>query len=157
MAELGNMLRTRLGVDLARKAVITASEERVAGQHRNYSVRNMTDGKRDTYWATNDGTTKASITLTWAKPTTVRYVQLMEHIKLGQRVRSFTVETSEDGVNFTQRATNIATTTIGYKRIIPLNGSTQKSYDGEGYKVRSMRITINDSKACPLIENLSVY
>ena len=157
MAELGNMLRTRLGVDLARKAVITASEERVAGQHRNYSVRNLTDGKRDTYWATNDGTTKASITLTWAKPTIVRYVQLMEHIKLGQRVRSFTVETSEDGVNFTQRATNIATTTIGYKRIIPLNGSTQKSYDGEGYKVRAMRITINDSKACPLIENLSVY
>lgn len=157
MAELGNMLRTRLGVDLARKAVITASEERVAGQHRNYSVRNLTDGKRDTYWATNDGTTKASITLTWAKPTIVRYVQLMEHIKLGQRVRSFTVETSEDGVNYTQRATNIATTTIGYKRIIPLNGSTQKSYDGEGYKVRAMRITINDSKACPLIENLSVY
>ena len=157
VSELRNMLRTRLGVDLARKAVITASEERAAGQHRNYSVSNMTDGKRDTYWATNDGTTKASITLTWAKPTTVRYVQLMEHIKLGQRVRSFTVETSEDGVNFTQRATNIATTTIGYKRIIPLNGSTQKSYDGEGYKVRSMRITINDSKACPLIENLSVY
>ena len=116
----------------------------------------MTDGKRDTYWATNDGTTKASITLTWAKPTTVRYVQLMEHIKLGQRVRSFTVETSEDGVNFTQRATNIATTTIGYKRIIPLNGSTKASY-GTGYKAKAVRITINDSKACPLIHTLSVY
>ena len=87
----------------------------------------------------------------------MRYVQLMEHIKLGQRVRSFTVETSEDGVNFTPRATNIATTTIGYKRIIPLNGSTEKSYEGNGYKVRAVRITINDSKACPLIENLSVY
>ena len=81
----------------------------------------------------------------------------MEHIKLGQRVRSFTIETSENGVDFTPRATDIATTTIGYKRIVPLNGSTAKSYEGDGYKVRALRVTINDSKACPLIQSLSVY
>ena len=81
----------------------------------------------------------------------------MEHIKLGQRVRSFTIETSEDGVNFTPRATDVVTTTIGYKRIVPLNGSTVKSYEGDGYNVRALRVTINDSKACPLIENISVY
>ena len=71
-------------------------------------------------------------------------------------MKSFTVETSEDGVNFTQRASNVKTTTIGYKRIIPLNGMTASSY-GTGYKAKAVRITINDSKACPLIHTLSVY
>ena len=157
MAELGRMLKTRLGNDLALKAKISVSEERAPGAHTDYSVRRLTDGNKNTYWATNDATTHATITLKWDKPVTVRYVQLMEHIKLGQRVRSFTIETSDDGTIFTPRATNIQTTTIGYKRIVPLNGSTAKSYEGDGYKVKAMRITINDSKACPLIQSLSVF
>lgn len=156
MAELGRMLRSRLGNDLARKATISVSEERAAGRHRDYSARNLTDGRADTYWATDDGTTSATITLTWDKPTTVRYVQLMEHIRLGQRVRAFSIETSDDGTRFTPRATGIATTTIGYKRIIPLNGSTAHSYD-DGFKVRALRVKINDSKACPLIQSLAVF
>ena len=80
----------------------------------------------------------------------------MEHIRLGQRVRAFSIETSDDGTRFTPRATGIATTTIGYKRIIPLNGSTAHSYD-DGFKVRALRVKINDSKACPLIQSLAVF
>ena len=155
MAQLGNLLKTRLGNDLAPKAKITVSDTRKAGTGRNYEAANMTDDNKDTYWATNDGTTQATITLTWDQTQNVHFVSLMEYIKLGQRVKSFTVETSEDGQNFTQRASNIATTTIGYKRIIPLNGYTS-SY-GAGYNVKAVRITINDSKACPLIHTLSVY
>ena len=156
MAELGQMIRARLGNDLARKATIVASEERKAGARRNYSVRNLTDSNAETYWATDDGTTAATITLSWAKPVCVRYVQLMEYIKLGQRVRSFSIETSADGEHFTPAAGDIQTTTIGYKRIVPLNGSTAKSYDG-GQMVKALRIRVNDSKACPLISNLSVF
>ena len=117
----------------------------------------MTDGNKDTYWAANDGVNQATITLTWDTPTTVRYVELMEYIRLGQRVKGFTVETSDDGENFTRRASNIQTTTIGYKRIIPLNGSTSNSYSGDGFTVKALRITINDSKACPTLHTLSVY
>ena len=155
MEDLGDLIKTRLGNDLAPKAKVEVSETREAGVNRNYEATNMTDGNKDTYWATNDGTTNATITLTWDQTQNVHYVSLMEYIRLGQRVKSFTVETSEDGVNFTQRASNIATTTIGYKRIIPLNGST--SNYGNGYNVKAIRITINDSKACPLIHTLSVY
>ena len=155
MAELGNLLKQRLGTDLAPKAKVTVSETRKSGASVNYEASNMIDDNKDTYWATNDGTTQATITLTWDEPQTVHYVSLMEYIRLGQRVKSFTVETSEDGENFTQRASNIKTTTIGYKRIIPLNGYT--STYGSGYSVKAVRITINDSKACPLIHTLSVY
>ncbi len=157
MGELGTMLKTRLGNDLARSAKITASDTRQAGSSRNYAAANMTDGNKDTYWAATDGVKQATITLTWDTPTTVRYVELMEYIRLGQRVKDFTVETSDDGVNFTRRASNIQTTTIGYKRIIPLNGSTADSYSGNGYTVKALRVTINDSKACPTIHTLSVY
>jgi alpha-L-fucosidase len=48
------------------------------------------------------------------------------------------------------------TTTVGYKRIIPLNGSTASSY-GNGYNAKKLRITIEDSRACPLLSNLNVY
>ena len=48
------------------------------------------------------------------------------------------------------------TTTVGYKRIVPLNGSTAASY-GEGFKAKALRIVIEDSKACPLISKVAVY
>ena len=79
---------------------VSVSETRQAGANRNYAATNMTDGNKNTYWATNDGTTQATITLTWDDVKTVRYVSLMEYIRLGQRVKSFTIETSEDGKNF---------------------------------------------------------
>ena len=153
---MGDFIRQRLSQDFARKAKISVSETRKAGAKRKYVAKNMTDGKKDTYWATNDGTTQGTITLTWKKEQVVRYVELMEYIKKGQRVRNFKIEISEDGKAWKEVAANVETTTIGYKRIVPLNGSTSKSYD-EGFKVKALRVVIEDSKACPLISKLSVY
>lgn len=156
MEELGNLLQTRLGTDLALTAQVTATETRTAGQTVTYEAANLTDNDKNTCWATNDGTVQATLTFSWDSPQTLRYVSLMEYIRLGQRVKGFTVETSEDGVNFTRRASNIATTTIGYKRIIPLNGNTSDSY-GSGFQAKALRITINASKACPVLHTVSVY
>ena len=156
MEELGALMKARLGTDLAPAATVTASETREAGRTVTYAAANVTDGDKNTYWATDDGVTQASLTFTWDEPQTVRYVSMMEFIKLGQRVKKFTIETSEDGVTFTPRATNIAQTTIGYKRIIPLNGNTSDSY-GDGFRAKAVRITIKDSKACPLLHTVSIY
>ena len=156
MEELGNLLQTRLGTDLALTAQVTATETRTAGQTVTYEAANLIDNDKNTCWATNDGTVQATLTFSWDSPQTLRYVSLMEYIRLGQRVKGFTVETSEDGVNFTRRASNIATTTIGYKRIIPLNGDTSNSY-GSGFQAKALRITINASKACPVLHTVSVY
>jgi alpha-L-fucosidase len=153
---MGDLIRARLTNDFAKSATVTVSETRQAGANRNYVADNMIDGNKDTYWATNDGTTEATITLMWDTAKTIRYVELMEYIAKGQRVKKFTVETTQDGVNWTRRATGVQTTTIGYKRIVPLNSNTANSY-GAGYDVMGVRITIEDSRACPLISKVSVY
>ena len=153
---MGDLIKARLGNDLAKNATIEVSETRTAGAARNYEAANLIDGDKDTYWATNDGTISATITLTWDTPQTIRYVELMEYIAKGQRVKGFKIETSANGTSWTQRATNVQTTTVGYKRIIPLNGSTSSSY-GNGYEAKALRITISDSRACPLLSKIGVY
>jgi alpha-L-fucosidase len=80
----------------------------------------------------------------------------MEYIAKGQRVKNFIIETTPDGKNWNRAATGVTTTTVGYKRIVPLNSSTSNSY-GNGYQVKGVRIVIKDSRACPLISKVSVY
>ncbi len=153
---MGNLVRERLGNDLAKSASITADATRRAGAARNYEATNMLDGDKTTYWATDDNITAGVITLRWDEPQTLRYVEIMEHIAKGQRVKKFYIETSEDGESWTRRAANVETTTVGYKRIVPLNGSTSDSY-GKGYKAKGLRIVVEDSRACPLISKIGVY
>lgn len=157
MEDLGKLLKTRLGNDLAKTATITANTTREAMGKGNYDAKNMTDGNKNTYWAAPDGQKSAVIELKWDTPQTLRYVSLMEYIKLGQRVKKFKIETSEDGVTYTKRATQQTMTTVGYKRIIPLNGSTVSSYSGSGIKAKYLRITIEDAKACPLLHTVEVF
>lgn len=158
LKEFGTTLKKRLGgTNYALTADdVQASEERTAGQGRSFSIANAMDGDSLTYWATNDGTLSGTITFHWKTAQPIRYVMLQEHIKLGQRVKAFTIETSNDGVNWNKRGGNIKTTTIGYKRIIPLNGSTSDSYSN-AQSVKYLRVRITDSRACPTLENIALY
>jgi alpha-L-fucosidase len=58
-------------------------------------------------------------------------------------VKSFTIEVLK-GKDWSMVASG---TTIGYKRIIKLSDIV----------TRKLRISINDSKACPVISNIEVY
>ena len=153
---MGRLVRERLSNDLAASAKITASETRRAGATRTYEALHLTDGDKDTYWAPNDGSLKNTLTLMWDEPQTIRYVELMEYIAKGQRVRSFSIETTADGEQWTRVAAHVETTTIGYKRIVPLNGSTAASFD-EGCVAKGVRVHIHDSRACPLLSKIAVY
>ena len=158
MEELGELLTERLGTDLALNATITIEEggERTAGANRTYVASNMNDGDTDTYWCTDDGTTVADILISWDEVQTIHYVALQEYIKLGQRVKGFQIQISTDGDNWTTMATGITQSTIGYKRIIPLNGSTSDSYD-DGYEAKYVRVSITSAKSCPTLHTISVY
>lgn len=156
LKEMGKLITDRLSHDYAKTAIVEASEVRNAGVNRNYAATNLTDGNKDTYWATNDGTKSATITFTWDTPQPVRYVELMEYIAKGQRVRDFKIETSADGNNWTEQATRIETTTIGYKRIVPLVGPTSESYKAP-IQAKAVRVTIVDAKSCPLLNRIAIY
>lgn len=155
---LGILLKNRLGEahNLAPRATIEASITRSKGASKTYNATNLIDANKQTYWAAPDEAKTAQITLRWKKPQVLRYVMLQEPIRLGQRIKAFRIETSMDGINWTSRGGNIAQTTIGYKRIIPLNGNTTASYDA-GFSAKHLRISILDSRACPLLSNISVF
>lgn len=58
-------VQKELADNLLSSAKVSASDER-GGQ---FKVRAVTDGKYDTYWATNDGVTTADLTFTFSQPT----------------------------------------------------------------------------------------
>jgi alpha-L-fucosidase len=79
----------------------------------------------------------------------------MEYVPKGQRIRRFHIEVTEDGHNWKKVAEEIETTTIGYRRIVPVKGNTKEYNDG--ILVKGLRLVIDDSKACPVITKLAVY
>jgi alpha-L-fucosidase len=136
-----NMLNRELGKSKSQGASATASNYR--GKEGAYAPANAIDNNPETYWATDDAVTTASLEINLGKMQTIKYVMLQEYIKLGQRVKSFTVEAwNNDG--WQQVA---AGTTIGYKRILKLGP----------VKSGIVRINITGSKACPVISNVALY
>ena len=115
----------------------------VRGRTKRFAAGNVLDDKFDTYWATDDGVTKASVTLDVGVETEIDTVLLQENIALGQRVKRFSIQVW-NGSEFTTLSKQ---TTIGYKRIVRFNKT----------RTSKVRIVIENAKACPLISTLEIY
>jgi alpha-L-fucosidase len=135
------LLNAAFSVNLASKSAVTASSYR--GGSKTFAPVNITDGNKETYWATDDGVTTGSFEINLGKPVLAKYILLQEYIKLGQRVKAFTVEVWKD--NNWQKVAEA--TTIGYKRILKI----------EAVQTNRIRVRIETSKACPVISNVEVY
>lgn len=135
------MLKKEFGKNLALKAAVTASNTRA--KSKKFAATNITDGNKETYWATDDELNNGSLEISLAKPVSVKYILLQEYIRLGQRVKSFTVEAWKDGAwkKITEG------TTIGYKRILKF----------DPVETSKIRVNITDAKACPVISNIELY
>jgi alpha-L-fucosidase len=129
------------GYNLAKSVVITASN--VRGNDKQFSVSNILDGNKDTYWTTDDSVKSASLTIDLGKQTEIKYALLQEYIALGQRVELFTIE-GWDGKRWKDLT---AGTTIGHKRILIFPPAT----------VSKIKLDIQKSKACPVISNLEIF
>jgi alpha-L-fucosidase len=127
--------------NLAANAKATSSSYR--GESPKFAPANATDDDNESYWATDDAVTAAELEIDLGEEHTINYVVLQEYIKLGQRVKSFEIETWKD--NAWKKA--VGATTIGYKRILKL----------DQVKTNKIRIRITESKACPLIAKVAVY
>jgi len=138
---LAKAVKETFAVNLAAKSKANASN--IRGNSKQFDANNAIDGNKETYWATDDDVTKASLTIELGEPTTFNRFLTQEYIRLGQRVKAFTVEALVDG-NWKEIA---KATTIGYKRILRF----------PSVKATQVRFTITDSKACPLISNIGIY
>ncbi len=127
--------------NLALHAEARATEYR--GESTRFRPSNATDGDKETYWTTNDSTTTASIEIDLGGSHEIKYVLIQEYIKLGQRVKSFTVEKAENK----EWKPLVSATTIGYKRILKF----------DPVQTDKIRINITSAKACPVISNVEVY
>lgn len=135
--------------DLARKARVSASNIRGGG--KTFRAHNVIDGKPQTYWATDDSVRTAILTLHFSRPTAANRILLEEPIALGQRIRRFHIEALVDD-QWLPVCDALADgqddfTTIGHRRIICFNT----------IQVTRLRLTITDSRACPLLSRFSVY
>ncbi len=135
--------------DLAIGAEVTASN--VRGGSRRFNATKTIDGSPDTYWATDDGVSSASLTLDFPRPATFNRFLAEEYIALGQRVRDFSLDYWQDGMwvplNDALVAEGDGLTTIGHRRIICFPTVT----------TTRLRFTVEDSKACPLISRIGVF
>jgi alpha-L-fucosidase len=139
--EFGKTVKESFSVNLAEKKKAEASN--VRGNATEFKAVKAIDSNKDTYWATDDEVTKASLTIDLGKPTLFNRFLVQEYIRLGQRVKSFKVEALVDG-NWKEVAT---ATTIGYKRILRF----------PSVKASKVRLSITDSKSCPVISNIGIY
>lgn len=136
-----DLLNREFKTNYASEANAKASNQR--GDLDIFAPANATDGNKETYWSTDDGITNASIEIRLDDTRTVKYIVVQEYIKLGQRVKSFTVEAWVNN-SWTPLANG---TTIGYKRILRV----------EPIETNKIKVNITDAKACPLISNVEVY
>lgn len=127
--------------NLALASNVTATNTR--GDSDTFSPANTIDRNPDTYWATGDEVTSASLEIELKEPVTIKYIVIQENIKLGQRVKAFDVEVWQgDAWHKAAEAT-----TIGYKRILKL----------EPTGTSRVRINIREAKACPVISNVEIF
>lgn len=138
---LADVIESDFDDNLALKANVSASN--IRGSSKKFSGQKVNDKDKNSYWATDDDVLAASLTLKLDKPTKVNRFLAQEYIRLGQRVKAFTVEAFVD-----DKWQEVASeTTIGYKRMLrfPTVTTTQ------------IRFNITDSKACPTISNIELY
>ena len=135
--------------DLAKDARVETSNTR-SGNSK-YEARHALDGKDDTYWATDDGVTQATLTLSFPTPTTFNRFLAEEYIPLGQRVKRFKLEAMVDGewqpLRDALSEVGDGLTTIGHRRIVCFPAVT----------ATKLRFTILDAKACTLISKVAIY
>lgn len=111
-----------------------------------YSAKSITDGKYDTYWATNDSIATATIEFDLPQTEKINRMLIQEYIPLGQRVKSFIIEYNKDG-EWLPVKLNEETTTIGYKRLLRF----------ETVSTDKLRLRVTDARACLCINNIEAY
>jgi alpha-L-fucosidase len=121
-----------------------AIEDKMWNNNKNYSAKNILDGKETTYWAGKYQDFTGSIEVDIKKSQTVNVLELREPVYMGQRVSLFKVQYLDKNNNWKELYKG---TTIGYKRLIRFPAITAQKF----------KIIIEDSRSTPLISSFGLY
>lgn len=135
-------IQNDLKTNLLKGAYVQADNSR----GRKFSANQASDDKWDTFWATDDGVNKGTLTFTLPATTNVNRVMIQEYIPLGQRVKSFSIEFEQDGQWKPVQPVD-STTTVGYKRIVRFPTVTADK----------LRIHFTDAKGPLCINNVAAF
>jgi alpha-L-fucosidase len=120
------------------------------GNSMKYEADKVNDNNYDSYFATDDSVTTATIEIELGKPVKIDGFILQEYIPLGQRVEDYSIECRLDG----KWTTVFEGKKIGFKRIL-LEGRVSAK-DVKFPVADAVRLRINKAAAAPLINNFQV-
>ena len=136
------LMEQTFGTDLAKPAKVTASN--VRGNDKTYAPQNLTDGKRETYWATDDDVMTPEAVLEFDRPVTFNVVRLREYLPLGQRVDDWALDVLENG-GWKEFAKGSA---IGNCRLVRSK---------EMITTDKVRLRIAKAAACPALSEFALF
>jgi alpha-L-fucosidase len=139
--KLAETIKSDFAVNLVEGKKITSTN--IRGNSKKYQAKNVADKNPETNWTTDDSVIISSITVDFDEPTEFNRFLVQEDIRLGQRVKKFSLEAFVAN-EWKQIASQ---TTIGRKRILRFPNVTASQ----------LRMNITDSKASPVISNIGVY
>jgi alpha-L-fucosidase len=142
LREFRRMLDATFATDYAKGALVSASNTRGHDDPR-FSPRNVIDGRRDTYWATDDQIKTAELIVDLRREQTFNVVRVREYLPLGQRVEEFAIDIRE-GDRWREFARG---TSIGNCKLAR----------GKRVTTSQVRLRITQSPVCPAISELSLF
>src|SRR6185437_12854808 len=142
LKQFGELAANTFAKNLAAGAKLKASN--VRGGNSGYGPRNLVDGRRDTYWATDDSVKNPELTVDFVRPATFNVIRLREDIRLGQRIGAFAIDSWKDG------AWSVLTqgTSVGACRLIRLDSSVNTG---------RLRLRITESPVCPALSEFGLF
>ncbi len=141
LKELRDYLDNAFSINLAKGKKTTATNTR--GNSSEFNSKKAIDSDLDTYWATDDSVHQAMFYIDLGSETKVNCVLLQEYIKLGQRVKKFSVQVLDNG-EFKSAGSGI---TIGNRRLLKFKTVTTSK----------LRIYLYGRKTSLAISNIEVY
>jgi alpha-L-fucosidase len=141
--EFHDALQKIFGTDFA--AGKTAVASNVRGQDTAFGADKALDGDKNTYWATDDGVTNATLEVDLGGEQEFNVIRLEEMLTLGQRVAEYKIEAWDDGGKNWKELNHGFT--IGYRKLDCF----------PKVKASKVRLTILNARACPAIKSFGVH
>ena len=142
LREFRRILDATFRDDYAARVRVSASNTRGNGDRR-FSPRNVIDGKRNTYWTSDDQIKTPELIIELGRERTFNVVRLREYLPLGQRVEAFALDIWKD--NGWQEFAH--GTSIGNCKLVR----------GKPVTTTKVRLRITQAPVCPAISEVALF